>query len=517
MLVAYSGLQIFCIQQLSLSYDEGLFYGYGTTILKFQREKDVILFDSKLPITALNNIPRALEQVFNPKLQKTGEAATSDIVHGRYISLIVSILLGILIFLWSQKLYNKRTALFCLLLYLLCPNFLSHGIFVSSDIFACFFMTLSLYYLWRFCVGHKTKFFLLMSVATGLAEISKFSMIHLFVIIPIVLLAVRLGAQKQNGSKVWFPARRVLFYAVSFILINWFIISASHFFYQVFQPLRNYAFASNPFKGLQNFLPWFPSALPSSYISSMDAVMYFDQLGGGVKGSLNGAIYILGQSSIRGFWYYYFVTIFFKTPIPVLLIWLASIFLFLRNFNRSYFFSNEVFLLFPTVYFLIYMNFFYSTQVGIRHILIIFPLLFIFAGRFVSKIFEWKKQFILYTLIVWEIISVFSYFPHFLPYTNEFVWNKKMAYKKLADSNLCYGEGGKFLQKYLARNPDAVLMPERPVAGKIVMEVNEMLNKDIKTIGKYDWVNKLTPVDHVHSQYLVFNVSQGFVDSVPQK
>ena len=115
------------------------------------------------------------------------------------------------------------------------------------------------------------------------------------------------------------------------------------------------------------------------------------------------------------------------------------------------------------------------------------------------------------------MISVFSYFPHFLPYTNEFVWNKKMAYKKLADSNLCYWEGGKFLQKYLSRNPDAILLPDKPVAGRIVMEVNEMLNKDIRTIGKYDWVNKLTPVDHVHSEYLVFDVSKSFIDSLSRK
>jgi hypothetical protein len=92
-----------------------------------------------------------------------------------------------------------------------------------------------------------------------------------------------------------------------------------------------------------------------------------------------------------------------------------------------------------------------------------------------------------------------------------------MAYKKLADSNLCYGEGRKFLEKYLEKNKDAIVLPEKPVAGKIVMEVNEMLNKDIKTMGKYDWVSSLTPVDHIHSQYLVFDVKQSFIDSIDKK
>jgi len=89
-----------------------------------------------------------------------------------------------------------------------------------------------------------------------------------------------------------------------------------------------------------------------------------------------------------------------------------------------------------------------------------------------------------------------------------------MAYKKIADTNLCYGEGKKYLQEYLRKNPGAVYLPDKPIAGKIVMEVNEMLNKDIATMHQYDWVLPLKPIDHIHSQYLVFNVSPAFADSL---
>ena len=517
MLVVYCGLQTFCISKLSVGYDEGLFSSYGASILKFKKEKDILLYESKLPITALNMIPRAVEQVINPGLTKTYDAAQADIINGRYVSLLASVFLGWLIFWWSGKLYGPRTGLFSLLFYLLCPNFLAHGIFVSSDIFACLFMTLSIYFLWRFCIERKNRFFILMAVATGMAEISKFSMIHLFILFPLLLLVFRVGSKQEPGALQFFSAKKILGYAAVFLFINWLLISCAHFFYQVFQPLNHYAFMSGPYQNLQHLLPWLPVPLPSSYISSMDAVIYFDHLGGGVKNSLNGPIYILGETSEKGFWYYYFVALFFKVPIPVLIIWLSSILLLFRNFNKHFFFSNELFLVLPAIYFLIYMNFFYSTQVGIRHLLVIFPVLHIFSGRFISKLFEWKKTFILYTLVGWAIISVGSYFPHFLPYTNEFIWNKKMAYKKLADSNLCYGEGRKFLSEYLEKNKDAIVLPEKPVAGKIVMEVNEMLNKDIKTMGKYDWVTSLTPVDHIHSQYLVFDVKQSFIDSLNKK
>lgn len=87
-------------------------------------------------------------------------------------------------------------------------------------------------------------------------------------------------------------------------------------------------------------------------------------------------------------------------------------------------------------------------------------------------------------MLAWQAVAVLRYFPHFLPFTKEFIWNKKLAHKKIADTNLCYTEGGKFLKAYLANHPDAIYMPEKPMAGKLVFEINEMLNLNIATVHK---------------------------------
>ena len=518
MLFIYSAIQVYCINQLSINYDEGSFASYGTSLLKFQREKDVMKYESKLPVTAFNMIPRAIEQVLHPNLKRSWPESAVDIIRGRYVSLFVSLLLSILIFQWSKELYNEKTASFVLLLYLMCPNFLAHGIFVSSDIFACFFMTLSLYYLWNFFLHRKQKYFVFMSIATGLAEISKFSMIHLFLIIPLLSI---LTWTYTSGNKNFInrsSIKRVLVYSLLFIFINWLIICISHLFFQVFLPMKDYTFLSAPFKSLQQFIsgifPGFPVPLPSSYVSSMDAVIYFDELGGGVKGSLNGAPYILGKNSVNGFWYYYFVVLFFKLPIPILLLWPGSIFLAFKSFRKAVFFRNDVFFLLPAFYFLIYMSFFYSTQVGIRHLMIIFPLLYILSGKLIYKLTGKKSQFVLYGLLAYQFISVSGYFPHFLPYTNEFIFKKKLAYNKIADTNLCYGEGDKYLKKYLAIHKDAIFQPDRPVAGKIVMEVNEILNLNMRSLHKYDWARSLSPTTHIHSEYLVFQITEQQADSL---
>jgi hypothetical protein len=160
------------------------------------------------------------------------------------------------------------------------------------------------------------------------------------------------------------------------------------------------------------------------------------------------------------------------------------------------------------------MSCFYSTQLGIRHLLIIFPLLFIFSGKVISQVLPGKWRWIIFISVGYQAISVFSYFPHFLPYTNEFILNKKMAYKKIADSNLCYGEGGKFLKQYLVTHPGVIYLPRKPTLGTAILEVNEMLNLDIASVHKYDWARHLTPIDHIHSQYLIFNVKKESLDSI---
>ena len=89
-----------------------------------------------------------------------------------------------------------------------------------------------------------------------------------------------------------------------------------------------------------------------------------------------------------------------------------------------------------------------------------------------------------------------------------------MAYTKIADTNLCYGEGEKYLNEYMTKHKEAIFQPERSRPGKIVMEVNKILRLDVPTLHKYDWINSVRPIAHIHSQYLVFEVTEQQADSL---
>lgn len=510
--LVYLGIQSYSIHKITLNVDELNFATYGTTIWKLQRNKDVDFYDSKLPITALNSIPRVIEQMVYPGLKKADWGA-EDCLRGRYISLIAALVLGFLIFQWTKELYGTNAGLLSFTFYLICPNFLAHSIFVGTDIYASLFLTATFYFLWKFYKSHKMKFFILFSLAVAMAQISKFSMIFLFLLIPVIIVT-RYLAGLNKDQKRYSP---IMMLAI-FLLINIFVISASHLFYQMFLPLKNYSFRSTPFLQLQKLIGFFPVPLPSSYLNSLDRVMFLDSIGydGSIPGASN-TPYILGKYNSHGIWYYYFVTLFYKIPIATLLIWIGSVILYIKKSSKTLFIENEFYLLLPVIFYLAYLNFFYSTQLGIRHIMIILPALFVFSGSFYAWLIEKKKVWIIFILATYQLISVALYFPHFLPYTNEFIGNKKMAYKKIGDSNLSYGEGRKFLQSYLEKNKDAIFSPDSIISGKIVLDANRVLglNWPASEYGyKFIWAKDLIPVDHIHSEYLIYNISPRTADSL---
>lgn len=104
------------------------------------------------------------------------------------------------------------------------------------------------------------------------------------------------------------------------------------------------------------------------------------------------------------------------------------------------------------------------------------------------------------------MVSVFSYFPYYVPYFNEFVWNRTNAYKYLADSNLDWGQGRKELEKYLMDNPD-VSYPTRFVrAGTFVVGANDLVG--IKDPDVYAWLREnFRPVGNVAYSYLIFEIT----------
>ena len=69
----------------------------------------------------------------------------------------VGLLLGALLFAWAWEMWGYGPALFVLLLYALCPNYLGHTALVTTDVGVACFSVLTLYALWRLVRGGRRR------------------------------------------------------------------------------------------------------------------------------------------------------------------------------------------------------------------------------------------------------------------------------------------------------------------------------------------------------------------------
>ncbi len=501
LIACYLANGISSIQRLSITADEGSHLAFGIKMLKgdparTNPEKD----NSKMPISVLNALPRAIEQYFQPNLSRD-DNGVMDTVHGRYITLFFSVLIILLVFQWSRSLYGTHAGLFSAFLYCCCPNSIANAVLVTTETYSAFFLLATMYFFWRSVDTGRSRDLVWFALSLAGAQLAKQSLFHLYVLVPVCMLLLLL-VQKQR-LRLGRSMGRVLFVAlVSLLLIN-----AGFIFWHVGKPLGEYHFMSNLFQRVQQVLPaGLPMPFSESFITGLDQAKYYDQLGGGFVQSSFANVTILDKSSTGGsFWYYYFVSLFFKTPISYLLIFACAGWLLFRKQRLQQFMQREFFLLAPVLYYLVVFSFLYKTQCGIRHIVFLYPLLFVCSGIVYQYAASRISRWLLVVAGIWLLASVGSYFNNYYAYTNEFITDKKEAYRFVGASNLNFNQSDYFLRDYLRTHPDVQSAPAYPKTGRFVLSVDQYL--DIWNTGKYQWLRKKKPIGHIAHSYLLFVIT----------
>jgi hypothetical protein len=251
-----------------------------------------------------------------------------------------------------------------------------------------------------------------------------------------------------------------------------------------------------------------PLPLPVPYIQGLDMVKFEERMG-----EAWGNIYMAGQlrvnhhdGTLHGFPGYYFYAAFFKVPIAKQIIFLVALFGYFSRRGQRGLRREEIFLLVPILVYWVSLNFFFNAEVGIRHALPVVILATIFCGRFLANPESKLRRYTALVLVVWTAASALSYYPHFISYFNEFVPNRKLAYRHLADSNLDWYGNEWYLTEYVRRHPDVIVDPRTPHAGRIVVPVNALVGVN-RNPEEYRWLREhFTPVDHIAYSFLVYDV-----------
>jgi len=512
-------LHITSLSHRGLTTDELLHYKYGDRILHGSPRRTGALDSSTMPFSGLQAAAsQSLAILANASRLSVDTSWIAQIHRGRYATILLSLLLAMFVFTWSYQLYGTQGAILSLSLYVFDPNFLAHGQLVTADLSAALMITMALYYFWRFLKLGGKRLAFLSATTLGLSQLAKYSCVYLYPIFLVVgaiyggsvMAAERTIFSWRHNLGSWL--RRLCLVTALFAVASVLMINLGFRFDGFGTPLSKYTFKDPFFKSVQAMpiIGNLPLPLPVPYLQGLDLCKFEERMG-----QAWGNLYMAGKirvnhhdGTLRGFPGYYFYAALFKVPIATQVIFLVALFGYFwrRDPASAALRQDEIFLLVPMLLYWMYFNFFFNAQIGIRHVLPVFALAIIFCGRFLIQPQPKLGTYAAVVLVFWVAVSTFSYYPHFLSYFNEFVLDRKLAYRRLADSNLDWRGNQYYLVEYVRHHPDTIVDPRKPQAGRIVVPVNALVGVN-RNPEEYRWLREhFEPVDHIAHSYLVYDV-----------
>ena len=468
----FSGQVVWTLQQKAATFDEPLNLVSGYISLRFG---DARLIPQNLPFVKLLaaaplllfqdiSLPgppepwkaQAQYQYASELLYKFNDADTLLLV-GRLAVLPLSLLLGFVVFVWTRDLLGRAAATFALFLYSLEPNILAHSGLITTDIATACFMFLTIYGWYQLAQGITWTRILFPALTVGLGLLTKFTtlpLILIFLLIGTVVvmsphpLQLRLRGVAprpvvSRGGKLLACALLGLISA----LVAYATIWAAYGF--------RYETAIAPIETYHTHWRVFPPKSPLL----LEAVLWAREVrllpepylyGLTFMGNLSGHFqsYLMGDIRSGGRWYYFLVTFLMKTPIALMLLLVLTLVLQRRVWGQPS--LRFACLAGPIVIYFLMISV-SGWNIGHRHLLPIYPFLFILAGALVP----WAQRQStlvkggLVALVCWYALASAWIAPHYLAYFNELVGGPDQGYHYLVDSNLDWGQDLKGLKQYM--------------------------------------------------------------------
>lgn len=416
---------------------------------------------------------------------------------GRLVVSWLALLLGALLTRWAGRWFGSGPALITLLLYTNDPNILAHGALATTDLGTAVFVTLAAYTVWRYWMtdsrtSHRSGWqYSLPGITIGLALASKFSGIILLPALVLIGLWRLIEAKGRTGKRPWLE------------LLGWFLIGTIVF-------LLIYRFN------------W--SALQMDF-----NLQQAHQREGH-------SAFLLGQTNIGGWWYYFPVLFAVKTPLALLILFTISFALFV--WQRPWPWAQGwVWLLiggFAAASLISRVN------IGYRYLLPILPLLYILAGSlwYRHKHYRW----VVTLCLIWLVGESLWYHPHYLAYFNQMSGGPTNGWQVAVDSNLDWGQDIGALADYeqthlpssyqvawlgtapltaygVQHGQTMSIWPQGredplsdpfyaalPTPGQYVISATQLQGVYLQDQARFAWFKKQTPKDRINYSLFVYNV-----------
>lgn len=420
---------------------------------------------------------------------------------GRIPTMILSMIMGFFIYFWAKQMAGVKAGLLALILYAFDPNIIAHSRYITTDIPVSLGFLATLFFLYQFIQKPNFANLTFFSLAFALAQLTKFSAI---ILIPVIFVFAFFS---QISKKQYF-------YLILAAVVMTLLLSVAVYFGDL-----------------------------SAYKAGIDDLWQHE------KGGHH--TYLMGKYN-DFFREYFFIAFLVKTPLVTLLLFTTAIFVYLRrlflekqhqiftiklrrvkiNFKKfyqkikKYINKNRPAELLLLFFILVYFaaSVINTLNIGIRHLLPIYPFIFIFTAVTLKKIAAKVSTIKIITIILVLFLVVESaiIYPNFLSYFSLVIGGPANGHEYILDSNLDWGQDLKKLKKYLDENnisdpvylsyfgkgsPDYyginhVPMEENVKQGKIAISIQHIMEENYP----YRWLLDVEPTAKIGGSIYYYDI-----------
>ncbi len=328
----------------------------------------------------------------------------------RVPSMLLTLLLAAIVTRWGLDLCGLTGGLGGLLVLILDPLLLGHGMLATNDVGVTALGTLALYLTYR--LGQEkasTSRVVITGLTYGLTMLAKSSGIIWIAggLMMLGLLHLRQSSRKKV-AQVWIGQCAAILSIA--ILAIW-------AFYR---------------------FEWGPLRISPI---SVPAPTHWESILLQAESPTRRNIYYLGRVESQGWWLYFPLAFLLKNPIPFLLMLGWSLVAFAKSKHHT---RNLALIVFPFVYAITAIA--SGLNIGYRHLLPIHPFLYLSIGGVLKN--KNRTRFAWIGLLTWLGLESFVIAPHHIAYFNQLAGGPNQGWRYLADSNTDWGQAHKALHDY---------------------------------------------------------------------
>ncbi len=350
-------------------------------------------------------------------------------VAARLVIVLLSVLLGLLVWRVARRLYGPRGGVLALGFYAFMPEVLAHAGLVTLDLATGLSWLASVYAFWMFARSGRWGWWGMAVAAVSFAFLVRFTALLLGPVLLAIALLTVVRRQARRPGRLWAG----LALLVPLVLV---VLGAGYLGRVSFAPIGHAGFESHRLESLSRAAPWLRLPLPDTWLGGLDRQLVESQAG-------VTPAYLLGRVIPRAVWYYFPLAFLFKWPLGFLGALLARTRLALARRRR-----RGDFLAVPVAVLLGVGMFAGNLDIGIRYLFPLVPFLCVWLGGLgsVRLLAHLKGRGRLWlrvglALAVLQAVEAGLAAPWYLSFFNWPSGGPGGGYRLVNDSNVDWGQG----------------------------------------------------------------------------